>query len=248
MARPRHELAIWHTSYTSNGVAITSNYVVRADGAGNVAWSPESVSSLSYGSNANAVSTAPAGGASSSISRADHVHDLIQPVVNLGNMASSQTLDLSRGDYFAGTIVANTTFAFSNPDASGLADDFVVEVTEDGTGSHTLTWPGSVSWIGGTTPTHDGTAAGVEAYVFYTRNGGSVYRGARVGGGAIAHSSNTYSGTVTFTTPSDTLAITSPSTNTLAFLQPFADEVVTNGEDVLVWHGSDLVHDRVRLY
>ena len=246
MANPRHELALWHTSYTSNGVAITSNYRPAADGAGSVVWSPESVSTLSYASNSTSVSVTPASGASTSLSRADHVHDLIQPVVNLGNMAASQTLDLSKGDYFAGTIVANTTFAFSNPDTSGLADDFVVELTEDGTGGHTLTWPGSVSWIGGVTPAHDSTASGTEAYVFYTRNGGTVYRGARAGGGAVAHSSNTYSGTVTLTTPGDTVAITSPATGTFAFASPDQNEVVTNGEDTLVWHGADLVHHIVR--
>jgi len=48
MARPRHELALWHTSYTSNGIAISSNQRPAADGLGNVVWSPHTASSLDW--------------------------------------------------------------------------------------------------------------------------------------------------------------------------------------------------------
>lgn len=104
MTRPRHELALWHTSYSSNGTAISSNYVPTADGLGNVAWSP------------------------------------------------------------------NTS---------------------------------------------------------------------------IAHSSNTYAGLVTLTTPGDTVAITRPDAGTLAIAAPlFAEPVTDSGE--LVWYGEDIVMELVR--
>ena len=228
MARPRHELALWHTSYTSNGVAITSNHRPAADGAGNVVWS-DAGSTISYASNSTSVSVAPAAGASTLVSRADHVHDTISPVVLLGDLSGTRNLDLSTGDEFAGTLVANTTFTFSNPDASGLRDDFVVELTEDATGGWSPTWPGSGSWAGGVTPTHDTVASSVTTYLFRTRDGGASFLGFQAGAGAtLAHSSNTYAGTVTLTTPGNTVAITSPSANTLAFEAPFYAEPLLN--------------------
>ena len=42
-------------------------------------------------------------------------------------------------------------------------------------GAHTLTWPASVDWVGGTAPTL--TAAGVDQLVFTTRDAGTTYFG-----------------------------------------------------------------------
>jgi hypothetical protein len=52
---------------------------------------------------------------------------------------------------------------------------FIVLELTDG-GSETLTWPASVEWPGGTQPTL--TVGGVDLLTFYTRDGGTTWRGA----------------------------------------------------------------------
>ena len=57
---------------------------------------------------------------------------------------------------------------------SGRSVSFVLEVTAGGT--HTLTWPGTVDWAGGSAP--DAPASGVKnIYVFITRDGGTNWYG-----------------------------------------------------------------------
>ena len=165
-----------------------------------------------------------------------------------GNLGSTETINLaSEGNYHSGTLNANCTFTFSGA-TSGTGVSFTLELTEDGTGGWTPTWPGSVVWPGGTTPTHTTTAGSVTLYVFTTRDGGTTWYGFQAGGGGgHTHSSNTISGTLTLTNDA-TIALTQPSAQTFHWSAPFFNQVVTNGEDVLVWHGANLVHELVRLY
>ena len=91
---------------------------------------------------------------------------------------SASDVDLSTGSYFTKTLSANTTFTFSNPPASGTAFGFTLKVTAGGT--HTLAWPASVDWPGGTAP--DAPASGeTDVYVFYTVDGGTTWYGFQAG-------------------------------------------------------------------
>jgi len=83
----------------------------------------------------------------------------------------TQTLDLSTGHTFSITPTEATDVLFTNPPASGTATAFTVEV--DNT-SYALTWPSSVKWPGGTTPT---VTTGKEIYTFITTDGGTTYYG-----------------------------------------------------------------------
>lgn len=84
-------------------------------------------------------------------------------------------LDLSTGTYFSMTPSGSTTFTISNPPASGKAIGFALEVNGDGS---TLTWPSSVKWHEGTTPTATATK---ELYTFITTDGGTTYYGKKAG-------------------------------------------------------------------
>ena len=84
------------------------------------------------------------------------------------------TLDGGRTEVFAATAATGaTTWSFTGAAASGKKSEFDLELTNGG--SQTQTWPASVKWDGGTAPTL--TAAGVDILTFYTRDGGTTWRG-----------------------------------------------------------------------
>lgn len=96
--------------------------------------------------------------------------------------ASTVTCDLATGTSFSVTLDQNTTFAFTNPPSSGTAFSFTLFITQHST-AVTLTWPNTVDWAGGSAP--DAAAANeVQAYGFFTRDGGTTYYGF-LGGSAL---------------------------------------------------------------
>jgi hypothetical protein len=89
--------------------------------------------------------------------------------------AASVTIDCETGNVFALTTGQNTTFVFSNPPASGTAYGFTLKLTSGG--SHTITYPNSVDFAGGTAP--DAPASGeTDVLVFFTIDGGTNWYGA----------------------------------------------------------------------
>lgn len=91
---------------------------------------------------------------------------------------TTPTVNCEAANVFALTTSGNTTFTFSNPPASGTAYGFTLKVTAGGT--HTLTWPASVDWAGGTAP--DAPASGeTDVYVFFTHDGGTNWYGFQAG-------------------------------------------------------------------
>jgi len=88
---------------------------------------------------------------------------------------TSVTIDCRAGNNFALTTSGNTTFTFSNPTSSGTAFGFTLKLTSGG--SHTITYPNSVDFAGGTAP--DAPASGeTDILVFYTVDGGTNWYGA----------------------------------------------------------------------
>lgn len=87
----------------------------------------------------------------------------------------SEDIDLSTGHNFDFTALGATDITFSNPPASGTSCSF--SVTVDNT-SHTLTWPTSVKWEGGVTPS---VSSSKELYLFITTDGGTTYIGKKAG-------------------------------------------------------------------
>lgn len=95
---------------------------------------------------------------------------------NIGNITGSVTADYSLGNFYSGTLTGNVTFTFSNPPASGLLGVWTFELTQDGTGGRTVTWPAAVKWPSGTAPTLS-AANKVDIITLYTRNGGTTWYG-----------------------------------------------------------------------
>lgn len=97
-----------------------------------------------------------------------------------GNLGSTETIDLGTGNYHWGTLNANCAFTFTG--ATDLRECwFTFELIEDATGGWTVTWPGSVVWLGGSLPTHTTTAGTTTIYAFFTRNGGTNWVGGQLG-------------------------------------------------------------------
>lgn len=87
---------------------------------------------------------------------------------------TTPTVDCEAGNFFSLTTTGSTTFTFSNPPASGTGFGFSLKVTAGGT--HTLTWPASVDWAGGSAP--DAPASGeTDMFVFVTHDGGTNWYG-----------------------------------------------------------------------
>jgi hypothetical protein len=86
---------------------------------------------------------------------------------------TSVTVNCDSAQAFSLTMTGNTTFTF-NSVSNAWATSFVLEITGNGS---TITWPSSVDWAGGAAP--DAPASGeTDIYVFYTRDGGTTWRGA----------------------------------------------------------------------
>jgi len=96
-------------------------------------------------------------------------------VVDSGNLTGAVTFDLSAARFFYGTVTGDvTSITFSNTPATGKAVFVVLEITNGG--SQTITWPSSIKWPGNIEPTL--TSSGVDVLSFYTRDGGTTWRGA----------------------------------------------------------------------
>ena len=87
---------------------------------------------------------------------------------------TTPNVDCETANNFSLSTTGNTTFTFSNPPASGTAYGMTIQLTAGGT--HTITWPASVDWAGGTAP--DAPASGeTDVLVFITYDGGTTWYG-----------------------------------------------------------------------
>ena len=86
------------------------------------------------------------------------------------------TLDIENGNVFAVTLTENiTTLNFNNPSSTGRACSFTLILTQDST-PRTVTWPNSVKWGEGTSPTIS-TASAIYLLSFVTVNAGTTWYG-----------------------------------------------------------------------
>ncbi len=97
------------------------------------------------------------------------------PAIEFSTVGSETDLDVSTCSYRKIEMSSVLTVTFSNPPASGKAASFVVEVSGN-TGGSGITWPSSVSWEGGSTP----TVGENSVFSFLTIDSGSSYLGKKV--------------------------------------------------------------------
>jgi hypothetical protein len=80
-----------------------------------------------------------------------------------GNSGASLTIDWNNGNMQTVTMTATCGFTFSNPIAGGM---YMLVLTQGGSGSYTVTWPGGIKWPGGTPPTLSTAVAAIDVITF----------------------------------------------------------------------------------
>jgi len=90
-----------------------------------------------------------------------------------GNVTGSTGLDINASPVFTATATGDTTFTFDNVPDQEDGVGFTLVFTNGG--AHTITWPTSVDWPGGTAPTL--TTSGTDVLVFFTPDGGTTWHG-----------------------------------------------------------------------
>lgn len=111
--------------------------------------------------------------------KVDVAERLEETVATDSDSGSTHTLDLATGTVHQLTLTDDCTLSFSNVPSGGFA--ITLELAQDGTGDHTVTWPAAVTWAEGTAPTLSTAANAVDVITLYTPDGGTTWRGALVG-------------------------------------------------------------------
>lgn len=141
-----------------------------------------------------------------------------ETLFTIASSGATQTLNVSNGSVQDITLTANCTFTFASP-ASGSSWTMTLVLHQDGTGSRTVTWPGSVSWLGGRAPILQTIAGSVDVVTLFTVNGGSTWLGfsgsdAGLPGTEIGYDQITNNVTVTSTTESAGTAVINAAAHT----------------------------------
>jgi len=103
-----------------------------------------------------------------------------EAVVVVTSSSNAAPIDCRFGNVFVHTLTENTTFAFSSPPSSGTAYGMTVKITQDST-PRTVTWPASVVWASGLSPTISSGSGEVDIFVFFTHDGGTTWYGFTAG-------------------------------------------------------------------
>src|SRR5207253_4700805 len=95
-----------------------------------------------------------------------------------GNSGTALTIDWNNGNNQLVTLTGNCTFTFNNPKAGAV---YTLELTQDGVGTRTATWPAAVTWPGGTAPTLTTTINKSDIVTFKYNGTAAKYRGRTAG-------------------------------------------------------------------
>lgn len=99
----------------------------------------------------------------------------------VGNSGTATALSLANGNAQSVTLTGNCTFTLTGAAPTGIVSCLELVLTQDGTGSRTVTWPASVKWAAAYTPS---TAAGaVDRLRLTSYNGGTTWYGDLLGKG-----------------------------------------------------------------
>lgn len=94
-----------------------------------------------------------------------------------GSSSTAITLDLANGNVQKLTLTANCTITLTSP-GSNVMRSLTLLIFQDGTGSRTITWPGSVKWGNAGAPVLTTTASKMDIVSLFTVDGGANWYGA----------------------------------------------------------------------
>lgn len=156
------------------GAAGITPTIVDAKGDLIAATAADTVARLAVGTNGSVLTAASGQTTGLSWAPGTQVHAV-------GNSGTALTLDASSTSGYIKTVTltGNCTFTLTGA-TSGLAATLELVLTQDATGSRTVTWPAAVKWAGGA-PTLTTTAAATDRIVLTSYNGGTTWYGDLVG-------------------------------------------------------------------
>ena len=162
----------------------------------------------------------------------------------VASSTSTLTINEATADVWDITLTANCTFTLSSVTSSVPISLFLV-LRQDATGSRTITWPSSVSWVGGHAPVIQTAAGAVDFVTLYTEDGGTTWYGWYESGGGpgseIGYDQVTSNVSVTSTTESAGTTVISCAAHTFdggpvmaEFFCPQASRSSANASNVAV--------------
>ena len=156
----------------SPAASASTNAVLTHTGTGTTAWS----TTLTSPTIAGATLSGAVVGADQIMSAVTH-KDYAETCAENATVTGTVSIDLNNGNVHSVTLTGNATLTFDNPVATGDSSSFTLIVKQDGTGSRTITWPGSVAWAAATAPTLTTTANKFDVLAFTTVDGGTRWFG-----------------------------------------------------------------------
>jgi hypothetical protein len=151
--------------------------IVDAKGDLIAATAADTVARLAVGANGSVLTAASGQATGLSWAPGSQVHAV-------GNSGTALTLDASSTSGYIKTITltGNCTFTLTGA-TSGQAAALELLLTQDGTGSRTVTWPASVKWHGGTAATLTTAAGGRDRFILVSYDGGTNWFADQIGKG-----------------------------------------------------------------
>lgn len=150
-----------------------------------------------------------------------------------GDMGATETVDAADGNHHNGTLDQDCTVT-----VAAFADGTITfSVYQDGTGGWGITWSGVDFGDGDDQP--DQTADSATDYTFIADDGN--VRGYKAGGGGSSVGALDDLSDVTIIAPAEDDDLRYNGSVWVNDARKW--EAVTNGEDVFVWEGDDLVHE-----
>ena len=156
----------------SPAASASTNAVLTHTGTGTTAWS----TTLTSPTIAGATLSGAVVGADQIMSAVTH-KDYAETCAENATVTGTVSIDLNNGNVHSVILTGNATLTFDNPVATGDSSSFTLIVKQDGTGSRTVTWPGSVAWAAATAPTLTTTANKFDVLAFTTVDGGTRWFG-----------------------------------------------------------------------
>ena len=103
------------------------------------------------------------------------IKDLRSNFVDHGIILTSGNASFREGNYQKFVPIGDITIGFSNAPTSGTLDKMTLLIKQDSTGNRLVTWPGSVSWVGGSPPNLSSDPYRTDIIEVLTFDGGISY-------------------------------------------------------------------------
>lgn len=112
------------------------------------------------------------------IDTANNLLELGGPWVEQKNTITAATTVLNKPGFFSVTLNAAWSPVLTGAALpAGKVQTIMVRTEQDGTGGHAITWPGNVSWPGGSTPVSTTTPGAVDYFTFVSIDDGANWEG-----------------------------------------------------------------------